>query len=146
MDDPEAVARGMMDTAPATDAAKQWEGWGTALKPAWEPIVLARKPLIGTVAANVQQFGTGAINVDGCRVEGLKDIPASPRKGANGGDAGGIYGRYESPPVDTAGWNPHAGRWPANLVLSVPEDEYQLKRFVTPAQKRELHRWLSENA
>jgi|DEB0MinimDraft_3_1074331.scaffolds.fasta_scaffold07060_2 DNA modification methylase len=55
-------------TAPATEAAKQWEGWGTALKPALEPITVARKPLIGTVAANVQQFGTGAINVDGCRV------------------------------------------------------------------------------
>ena len=45
------------------------EGWGTALKPAWEPIILARKPLDGTVAANVQKWGTGAVNVDGCRVE-----------------------------------------------------------------------------
>jgi len=53
---------------PSTEAAKQWEGWGTALKPALEPITVARKPLIGTVAANVQQFGTGAINVDACRV------------------------------------------------------------------------------
>lgn len=53
---------------PATDAAREWQGWGTALKPAWEPIVLARKPLIGTVAANVLQHGTGAINVDACRV------------------------------------------------------------------------------
>ncbi|MGA0398198.1 MAG: DNA methyltransferase, partial [Ilumatobacteraceae bacterium] len=56
-------------TTPTTDAAKQWEGWGTALKPALEPITVARKPLIGTVATNVQQYGTGAINVDGCRVE-----------------------------------------------------------------------------
>jgi hypothetical protein len=58
-------------TAPATDAARQWQGWGTALKPAHEPIVVARKPLSGTVAANVQQWGTGAINIDGCRVEGV---------------------------------------------------------------------------
>jgi site-specific DNA-methyltransferase (adenine-specific) len=55
-------------TAPATDAAKQWDGWGTALKPAWEPIVVARKPLEGTVAGNVLKWGTGGINVDGCRV------------------------------------------------------------------------------
>lgn len=55
-------------TVPATEAAQQWQGWGTALKPALEPITVARKPLIGTVAANVQTHGTGAINVDGCRV------------------------------------------------------------------------------
>jgi hypothetical protein len=56
-------------TAPATDLAKQWEGWGTALKPAWEPIILARKPLGGrTVAANVAEWGTGALNIDGCRI------------------------------------------------------------------------------
>jgi hypothetical protein len=57
-------------TAPATDAAKQWEGWGTALKPAHEPIVVARRPLIGTVAANVLQHGTGALNIDGTRIGG----------------------------------------------------------------------------
>ncbi len=55
-------------TAPATDAAKQWEGGGTALKPALEPITVSRKPLIGTVADSVLQFGTGGINVDGGRV------------------------------------------------------------------------------
>ena len=53
---------------PVTDAAKQWQGWGTALKPAFEPIVLARKPLVGTVANNVMEYGTGAMNIDGCRV------------------------------------------------------------------------------
>jgi hypothetical protein len=56
-------------TAPATAAAKQWDGWGTALKPAYEPIIVARKPLTSTVAENVLRHGTGAINVDGCRVE-----------------------------------------------------------------------------
>ena len=55
-------------TAPATDAARHWQGWGTALKPAMEPITVARKPLIGTVAENVLAHGTGALNVDGCRV------------------------------------------------------------------------------
>jgi len=53
---------------PATEAAKQWAGWGTALKPALEPITVARKPFTGTVAENVLQHGTGALNVDGCRV------------------------------------------------------------------------------
>jgi len=57
-------------TAPATDDARRWAGWGTALKPAHEPICLARKPLVGTVAANVLRHGTGAINVDGCRADG----------------------------------------------------------------------------
>lgn len=56
-------------TAPATEAAHQWEGWGTALKPAHEPILVARKPLAGTVAQNVTEYGTGALNIDGCRVE-----------------------------------------------------------------------------
>jgi len=54
--------------APATESASQWQGWGTALKPALEPITVARKPLIGTVAANVLAHGTGALNIDGCRV------------------------------------------------------------------------------
>ncbi|MEM0174005.1 MAG: DNA methyltransferase [Sulfolobaceae archaeon] len=56
-------------TAPSTEEAKQWEGWGTALKPALEPIVMARKPLDGTVAQNVLKYGVGGINIDGCRVE-----------------------------------------------------------------------------
>ena len=57
-----------METEPATDQARQWDGWGTCLKPAWEPIIVARKPLDGTVAHNVMTYGTGAINIDGCRV------------------------------------------------------------------------------
>ena len=55
-------------TAPATAEAQEWDGWGTALKPAHEPIVLARKPLVGTVANNVLVHGVGGINIDGCRV------------------------------------------------------------------------------
>jgi hypothetical protein len=78
-------------TAPATDAAREWEGWGTALKPAWEPILLARKPLSGTVAANVLTHGTGALNIDACRV---------------GTDAISQHGRKSQ-----------SGRWPANVIL-----------------------------
>ena len=55
-------------TAPATDEAKQWEGWGSALKPSYEPIILARKPLDGTIADNVLKYGVGGLNIDGCRV------------------------------------------------------------------------------
>lgn len=64
-----------------SDAARQWRGWGTALKPAWEPILMARKPLIGTVAANVLEHGTGGINVDACRI-GTSD-PKTGRWPAN---------------------------------------------------------------
>jgi len=98
-------------TAPATEAAKQWQGWGTALKPALEPITVARKPLIGTVAENVLQHGTGAINVDGCRVgtEG-GTTKGNPPKGASNG----IYGNGINGACDIVELN--AGRWPANLI------------------------------
>lgn len=62
--------KGMERHVPIGEAAKQWDGWGTALKPAWEPIYLARKPFSGTVAENIRQYGTGGLNVDGCRVDG----------------------------------------------------------------------------
>ena len=65
MDDPNHMTVG---DEPVTDAAKQWRGWGTALKPAWEPICLARKPLIGTNVENVLAWGTGALNIDSCRI------------------------------------------------------------------------------
>jgi hypothetical protein len=57
------------NTLPATAEAEVWDGWGTALKPAHEPIVMARKPLDGTVANNVLTYGVGGINIDGCRVD-----------------------------------------------------------------------------
>lgn len=63
-------------TKPATDQAKQWQGWGTALKPAYEPFILARKPLDGTYANNVLKYGVGGLNIDGCRVAG---VPESTR-------------------------------------------------------------------
>lgn len=99
-------------TAPATDAAKEWQGWGTALKPAWEPIILAHKPLVGTVAENVQEFGTGAINVDGCRIEGRERT----EYGLSGArrSQGNTYGDTADTPVD---FDASKGRWPANLLL-----------------------------
>ena len=105
-------------TAPATDAARQWQGWGTALKPALEPITVARKPLVGTVAANVLAHGTGAINVDGCRVE-TDDTYAYP-KGA-GGSSFTVGGGVDGSRTDTPSMHP-LGRWPANLIHDGSEE------------------------
>lgn len=128
-----------IDNTPATDGAKKWNGWGTALKPALEPITVARKPLSEkTVAANVLKWGTGAINIDGGRVGTEQTI--TTRNGDSGGN--GAYGRDErvfkrvNPP----------GRFPANLILSYPEDEYVLRDDVTPEQLHMLAEWMNEKA
>lgn len=105
--------------APATESAKQWSGWGTALKPALEPICVARKPLIGTVAENVLQYGTGGINIDGCRVEGIKNIPASLPTNAGAKASGWGFGPR---PEGTSGFDPNIGRFPANLIHDGSEE------------------------
>jgi len=101
----------------ATDAAKTWQGWGTALKPAHEPIIIARKPLQGTVTANVLAWGTGALNIDACRV------------GTDGGgthcgnrDEFGKCRGHNNAGRSTSSETTHAaessaGRWPTNVVL-----------------------------
>lgn len=96
---------------PGTPEAEYWNGWGTSLKPAYEPIVLARKPFTGTIAKNVLAFGVGGINIDGCRIEGVKDIPASPRRASQHA----TYGDLSKDPGTGSGWNPNIGRWPANI-------------------------------
>lgn len=89
-------------------------GWGTALKPAWEPICLARKPLIGTVAANVLQHGTGAINIDGCRVgDGGGTVYGGKREGAND-ETVTAYGNGLNAKLAVA--VDGLGRWPANII------------------------------
>jgi site-specific DNA-methyltransferase (adenine-specific) len=106
----------------ATEAAKKWQGWGTALKPALEPITVARKPLgEKTVAANVLAHGTGAINVDGCRVE-CKDKAKFPAGTISDTEAvfGGGAGRYASR-ARTDDGSPN-GRWPANLIHDGSEE------------------------
>ncbi len=92
---------------PSTEEAKQWQGWGTALKPAYEPIIVARKPLKGTVAQNVLKYGVGAINIDECRVgeeERFLD-PATPQKGTFNASFDSDY--------DGKTFN---GRFPANFI------------------------------
>jgi site-specific DNA-methyltransferase (adenine-specific) len=101
-------------TAPATPEAQQWSGWGTALKPALEPITMARKPLTGTVAANVLEHGTGALNVDGCRV-GAEARPVMVRT-ETVVSATAMSG--QSTGATSSGEQTTAGRWPANLIHS----------------------------
>lgn len=113
----EAAAKGFHEVAgdvPVTDAARQWEGWGTALKPAHEPICVARKPLIGTVAANVLAHGTGALNIDGCRV-GNEERTYEPK----GTSASAAMIRVPEHRAGKAGDEVTvSGRWPANLIHS----------------------------
>ena len=99
-------------------AKQQWKGWGTALKPAHEPIILARKPFKGTVAKNVLGHGTGAINVDATRI-GTEVRYNPPAANVAGGNAlmMGVYGM----PQDVDGrWS--AGRWPANVIFGHHDD------------------------
>ena len=107
------------ETAPATADAARWEGWGTALKPAFEPVVVARKPLTGTVAANVLEHGTGALNIDAARIHS----PGSEAKaytvrrlkpGATLNREGGNWRPEDGPTFDG---ETKAGRWPANVIL-----------------------------
>lgn len=91
-----------------------WDGWGTALKPAHEPIVVARKPFIGTVAANVQAHGTGALNIDGCRVG--TEMRVNPPAGNKPGTTALNMGVYGMP--DDAAPTVAIGRWPPNILLS----------------------------
>jgi len=115
-------------TVPAPEAAKQWQGFGTALKPSLEPITVARKPLCGTVAANVLQHGTGALNVDGCRV------------GTDGGTC--RDGKADRP--NDSGWENmrghgitqlNLGRWPANLIHDGSDEVVGLFPETAPAKQ-----------
>ena len=141
-----------LGTVPDERGPQAWRGWpvcrrcgkpalprglGTALKPAWEPIIVARKPLQGTVAANVLAHGTGALNIDACRVattdnlnggaysKGSRgaDLPGAKRSSAAAGmfaeDGGRLRGQYENP----------AGRWPTNVVLDETQATELMSRF-----------------
>jgi len=105
-----------VETKPATPEAQQWQGWGTALKPAFEPVIVARKPIEGTVANNVLKWGTGGLNIDGSRIGTDTITSRGGRSGSVVGDertgaALGMYGKHE--PLNTQ----HTGRWPANIIL-----------------------------
>lgn len=109
------VGRSAYAYAPGSAAARQWSGWGTALKPALEPVVLARKPLQGTVAANVLAHGTGALNIDASRIAGEKTpAPVGQFRGSDVG-ATGLRGVRD-------GSADNLGRWPANVCHDGSEE------------------------
>jgi hypothetical protein len=89
-----------------------WQGYGTALKPAYEPVCLAMKPLDGTYAHNARAHGVAGLNIDGCRIGTSKQVPASAPVVANK-----TYGARPKVVGDSDGYNPNVGRWPANLIL-----------------------------
>jgi site-specific DNA-methyltransferase (adenine-specific) len=132
--------------APATPEAQQWAGWGTALKPALEPITMARKPLAGTVAANVLEHGTGGINVDGCRIGGpiayasggFPERTNSPeREGRE--EAGDRAWARSGEGVEH---REVSGRWPANLIHDGSDEVVELFPTVAsgmPGVRRKPH-------
>ena len=140
-DDSYVRPAGHVITSPATNAASQWDGWGTALKPAATPILLARKPLSEpTVAANVLRWGTGALNIDGCRIIWDGDAPSIGTPGW-----GGPQKKLTVAPTtcgDTVSRIPPSprGRWPANLILDeeaarmLDEESGELTSGRTPAE------------
>lgn len=89
-----------------------WQGYGTALKPAWEPIIVAMKPLEGTFKQNAEKWGQAGINIDECRIGNSREVPASHSKNKNGISLKSGMG---APPISEL--NPNIGRWPANLIL-----------------------------
>lgn len=106
MQDEAAVGNAARQYLPGSEEAAAWQGWGTALKPAWEPIVLARKALDGTVGGNVLSHGVGALNIDGCRVGDEVRVNASASSNE-------IYGQFQGDETDGRA---AIGRWPANIV------------------------------
>jgi len=116
MNDPQKVEDSHWDFAPATDEARQWQGWGTALKPAHEPICVARKPFKGTVAANVLAHGTGAMNIDACRVELNGDYKSQANGRPSQTGLGDNYDPATANKPDTV------GRWPANVIHDGSEE------------------------
>ena len=121
-------------------------GFGSALKPATEPITMARKPCVGTLESNFAQWGTGGLNIDRCRVpihpgsdaSQLRTMQRGQRAGDDGWGMSTLGG--DAPQVVRAD-----GRWPANLILSIPEGQYALRDDVTPEQLRQLAEWMDAN-
>jgi site-specific DNA-methyltransferase (adenine-specific) len=124
-------------TAPATDAARAWQGYGTALKPAWEPVIVARNPLVDTVAQNALEHGTGALNIDGARVSWANKADAAAaaigfansREGFGRGSRGG---RNTYHPLELL------GRWPANIIHDGSEEVLELFPETNPARKNKI--------
>lgn len=112
------VRRTIQITEAAQESSARWQGYGTAVKPAWEPIILATVPLDGTYAKNVLKHGVGALNIDGARIGTTKSVPSSLPSGHGSGHAW-----TKAPPSPGGdGQNPNVGRFPSNLLLSHTPD------------------------
>lgn len=125
-----------MATAPATESAQQWQGWGTALKPAHEPICVARKRPIGTVAANVLAHGTGALNIDGCRVPSGQDHAdkCASVVGIASDRSGAVFNGLKDARTDS--YNA-AGRWPANFIHDGLSEEWAKFFYCAKASRKD---------
>lgn len=108
-------------TIPSTDLAKQWQGWGTALKPSFEPIIVARKPFKGSLVDNVVKNGVGGINIDECRVKHNEPLKTTKRKGIQ--NYGDFNWNYDTTKNHIASADPK-GRFPANIILTYDETDF----------------------
>jgi len=123
-------------TKPATPEAQKWQGWGTALKPAFEPVVVARKPLIGTVAENMLAHGTGGLNIDACRI-GTEERTNPPGSTAERVAMDGHW-RDDAQPITVS------GRWPSNVMLDdftagLVDEQSWLSKSIPSARREETH-------
>ena len=105
-------------TLPSTDLAKQWQGWGTALKPSFEPIIVARKPFKGSLVDNVIEYGVGGINIDECRVGNEERTQFSGRSQSKST----VYNSYNQ---DNAHYETVQGRFPANTILTYDNTDFE---------------------
>ena len=139
----------LVQVGESTDKAKQWEGWGTALKPAHEPIVLARKPLIGTVATNVIIHGTGALNIDGSRVGSSAEDFIKLSKGVDAiRKRGGVMENSWKNSSDLSNANPanELGRWPANFIHDGLDEDWARFFYCAKSSKKDRNEGLDDFA
>ena len=130
-------------TAPATDLARAWQGWGTALKPAWEPIIVAMKPCDGTFAANAEKHGVAGLNIDGGRIQTHDNLNGGAYSGESGNREASSYviGQHAGK------FAPPAGRFPANLILDeaaaemLDEQSGTLTSGQPSGNRKALHHW-----
>lgn len=134
-------------TAPSSQEAKKWQGWGTALKPAHEPMVLARKPVVGTVANNVLTYGVGGLNIEASRVpsddgfEKAWDKPVSTNISAEGGKYISEGAKHT---VDLGDYKP-TGRFPANFIHDGLDTEWAKFFYCAKTSKRDRNEGLDDS-
>jgi len=117
-----APSKGYIPPMPQSDAARQWQGYGTALKPAWEPVIVAMNPLDGTFAQNALEHGVAGINVDGCRVPGEEDGSRNRPPSRLGSDVTYAQDEWTRTAVVARNDTTGKGRWPANLIHDGSEE------------------------